>query len=1238
MKKRVLAAVLAAMMIFTMPEISAFAEETGAETTGTEETGTEVTGTEETGTEAAGADAADPMSGTAALSGYCGGEGEEGSNLSWKIDTNNKTLTISGSGKMKDYGTYVNDTLQKTVTNAPWSSAISDGTVNRLSFSGSVTTIGENAFFGCDELKGSLSIPDTVTSIGEDAFRSCSGFTETLTLSGNLISIGKNAFIGCSGFQGTLTIPDGTATIGRGAFYNCSGFTGVLSIPKDLKTIEDDTFYGCSGFSGLIIPDGVTSIQIESFYECSGLTGTLIIPDSVTSIGDYAFSGCIGLTGNLTVPDSVTSLGHGAFAGCNKIDTAVISKNITVIPSGLFGADSYLNDQGRNLICIIFSGKVTEIQKNAFYNCSKIADIYYSGTEAEWNQIKHTENNGSLWNASVYYDSDAARKIVDSEFDEYIYRADYLTSNPAAVENNFQSTTPGQSLYDALKKNGAATAVSCWKGFTHTVDAIDDPSKVIDFSFEQKDVYEAIIFNMFEKYSTGSGSLLEKYSTQYENMNSGVQGLKDLLVNSEEYESLVNADFSKLTLEQRKTLIDKTNTVFEYDCPNLNSLLKKADVIDSIISIAGDLDDYLQYVNSAVILFQSADAEKAVLENMYASCPKSNSALAAALKECEKLTDDNASEFLQNLDVHLAGTAGKSSAMILSKLLWTKLKLKAEAACPGILLLMAEYKVLKSLSNAFLGTDNISENIFEMYAVGQVGSLLNDTYESMKTAFCADKNSDNAKNYLCVIDVGYALLDIDCTDAEEFMDSIDSTWTSKIGTVFGASDLSSQKNGIRQIQSSYKETYNNTLSAWVESLEKDFPIQYSKYQNLLNGAEKQIAGEYKIECPVDVYVYGPDGALAASVVAGKPWSNSYVTAQADGDQKMIYIPNDKKTYKLVCKGTDSGNMNITLTGYNSGNESVRTVKFDALPLTNGSEYNSSTKTDVLSEDPYTISKGSTVISPQLDTLKTDESAKHTLTITQGMVFGASGAAFSAKAAEGEDLNISAYVPVGYQFAGWQSDTGENIFGDAGSVVTTVRMPDHDVHITARIEAVNPFSDVASGAWYYDSVRYIYGKGIMTGLKEDVFGPGQELGRGQFATILYRLEGSPDVTYTAKFPDVADKMFYTKPVLWANSAGVVSGYNNGRFGPADKITREQMAVMMYRYAKYKGYDVSVSDDLSSFPDAGNVSGFASDAVRWAVGIKLISGDGGRINPQGNASRAQCAAIIMRFMNYYNNQSE
>ena len=189
---------------------------------------------------------------------------------------------------------------------------------------------------------------------------------------------------------------------------------------------------------------------------------------------------------------------------------------------------------------------------------------------------------------------------------------------------------------------------------------------------------------------------------------------------------------------------------------------------------------------------------------------------------------------------------------------------------------------------------------------------------------------------------------------------------------------------------------------------------------------------------------------------------------------------------------------------------------------------------------------------------------------------------------------------------------------------------------AVMAASMPFKDLSVKGWYYKNVGYVYSRNVMTGLNEEEFGSDSMLARAQFAKMLYRMNGAPEVEYKEQFPDIEEGKWYTDAVLWASGTGVVEGYTDtGMFGPSDYITREQMAVMMYRYAQYKGYETDEEADFTLFTDASFVSPYAREAMRWAVGSGIITGKGNgtKLDPGGYAVRAECAAIMERFMKRY-----
>ena len=184
-------------------------------------------------------------------------------------------------------------------------------------------------------------------------------------------------------------------------------------------------------------------------------------------------------------------------------------------------------------------------------------------------------------------------------------------------------------------------------------------------------------------------------------------------------------------------------------------------------------------------------------------------------------------------------------------------------------------------------------------------------------------------------------------------------------------------------------------------------------------------------------------------------------------------------------------------------------------------------------------------------------------------------------------------------------------------------------LPGRTLAASPFADVPEGAWYTEAVQYVYERGLMNGTGGGRFSPDTPASRGMLVTVLHRLEGMPSASGAA-FTDVPDGQWYTDAVAWASANGIVAGYGNGKFGPKDPVTREQMVTTLYHYAGYKGYDMTASGDASSFAHGNKVSSYAAEAVNWALGVGLIQGVGGnRLNPGGGADRAQIAGIMKQF---------
>ena len=364
-----------------------------------------------------------PMLAMADDSGSCG------DNVTYTFVSSTGTLTIQGSGAMKDNSSessvpwYSYRTNIKTVIIEDGVTSIGDGAfwgcsgLTSVTIPNSVTSIGISAFWDCTGLT-SVTIPNSVTSIGYGAFVGCSGLTSvefhcaqigswfsdnksikeivignevtgigyqafrgctgitSVTIGNSVTSIGDEAFRGCSKLT-SITIPNSVTSIEGAAFYGCSGLTSI-SIPNSVTSIAGWAFFGCSGLTSVTIGNEVTSIGSRAFQDCSGLT-SVTIGNSVTSIGDFAFSNCSGLT-SVTIPNSVTSIGEIAFSGCSGLQKVIVPDiaawcGISFGDNPLNYAHHIYSDEDTEITDLVIPNSVTSIEERAFDGCSSLTSV-----------------------------------------------------------------------------------------------------------------------------------------------------------------------------------------------------------------------------------------------------------------------------------------------------------------------------------------------------------------------------------------------------------------------------------------------------------------------------------------------------------------------------------------------------------------------------------------------------------------------------------------------------------------------------------------------------------------------------------------------------------------------------------------------------------------------------------------------------------------------------------------------
>ncbi len=227
--------------------------------------------------------------------------------------------------------------------------------------------------------------------------------------------------------------------------------------------------------------------------------------------------------------------------------------------------------------------------------------------------------------------------------------------------------------------------------------------------------------------------------------------------------------------------------------------------------------------------------------------------------------------------------------------------------------------------------------------------------------------------------------------------------------------------------------------------------------------------------------------------------------------------------------------------------------------------------------------------------------------------------------------LSTYPYCREKYYTWQEYCSTSWLGGKYAYVKYIKWPGARAYAPG---SDGSFSDVAEGTWYYDAVSFVLDKGLFSGATDREFRPNDLMTRGMLVTVLWRLAGKPDAADAVAFKDVKTGKYYAKAVRWASANGIVAGVDPTHFVPDGNVTREQLATVLYRYAGQAGYACSARADLSGFPDVGGCSAYARNALSWANAAGLLAGEKNsgtvRLNPKGYATRAQVAAVLMRFL--------
>lgn len=1009
-----------------------------------------------------------------------------------------------------------------------------------------------------------------------------------------------------------------------------SGLSEV-TVPGTVAAIPDYLFrldnQGSDGLKKVVLKDGVKKIGRESFAFQVGLS-SVTLSNELTEIGGSAFQGCtalarIDLPSSLTtiggsafmssgltavvLPDSVREVGAQAFRNCSKLQSVTLSSGMTTISARLF-------ENADKLTTVTIPASIQSIGEDAFNGCDGLKTIYFGGTQAQWNELTSYPNmasqgneilkivkvifaNGESSDPSTPTESEdsaipvpvdlTAENTVDGvklswsiplevgdvkwEYDEFVVVRELANGTGSEIGRT------SRGVYSYLDKD-----VKDGESYTYIVCALKDNAESGGFSEEVSITYDANPFTTTTIRDTAIRiGNQEDGSTNFTGVDklwltTGAQGMRIDLIFPEEMDELKNETLS-VTVSGGGQIFQGTAVEYIGQQVSFTLVLTGGKHLKPNTTYTVTVKDARGNTIAATTL-ESAGRETS-------SWGFTNKDASYSLTDLKRYYPESIAEALYDLDKS-HGEDGLCFGMALAGALWQ------QGDMPRI------SSIHELLNTTSWGTTLVS---------GQWQGVSLEDYIKACNALqfsqpYAKQTRDNRDDYDGLVRAvksgepviigtwingmeGHAVLAYDYKeDSNSFTIYVQdpqcmpyqiSTLTLKgrSGAWYG---WSYERRGWKVDSSGAEDP--NMYFAWRSATttpDDDFSVD-----SVFADAKENI--KYNIGNDLDNLWNGLVGGAGVAVtpIAGTSgaWLEGSGTVTMNSLSDEVSLADSE--ISVTARGTNArfaladGIDSATVSG--SGNLALNCTAGDVTVAFNGTAANGVTL--ARSGDSVTISGasgGSVVVSENGATTTTT-------TITPG-----------------QDVSVTL-----------DGDINEEPDTPAGDM---------------------PFTDVRTSDWFYDPVKYVYEEGLMTGTGATAFAPNVTTTRAMIVSILYRLEGGPAVSGSSPFSDVHTGDWYYDAVRWAERTGVVGGVGGGRFAPNTAITREQLAAMLMNYANYKHQNVSARADLSRYSDVDGVSAWAEDAVAWANAEGYISGmTATTIAPQGSATRAQVAAILQRYL--------
>jgi uncharacterized repeat protein (TIGR02543 family) len=1038
---------------------------------------------------------------------------------------------------------------------------------------------------------------DTTTGMVMGADRSVTAANIPAQIGGVAVTgIYKYAFRGWKNLT-TVTLPETITVIGETAFMDCSALHSI-NLPDGLTKVSDNMFYNCTSLREIVLPDSITTIGGWAFKGCTALE-RINIPDGVDWIGSFAFEGCSNLT-EITLPKGIVSIENFTFKDCASLRTITIYTDI-VINGGQW-----------------VSG-LSHIGRQAFSGCDALTDVYFSDSQANYNKILIRDGNDALSNAKFYFNYGKGSSTVTPETPGEV---EVVLPGPAEKDEYTVTFDPNGRDVQNLPAEITVKAGAM-------VQKPEDPSRsgyIFAGWYASGQYRGAPYFDAVGKsepvtldmrlYAKWKAPVRLKLSdvTSFVNSSKDYFGFVSNIL--ENYKYPMDDRYRDLAVEifsASYVWADPQNTskALESAKSDVNSRMEAA-WRGSCFGASTIVDHGL------ASLFTPGDVQEGAASVYQLKAPKNNKELRSLLHfyqitqyTPEMLAIMNGTNIAENdywdrlvyalqtndLPVLVGFNWWKNAGDLMgghAVLAYDCVFVPAENQQPA-------YYAVKIWDSRDSAEVNItSPRTLKLYPQKKDGSgALGPDAEF-------DREYDDAPNFselLCYLPIK----DLSRWNAPDMLKykenpgAFSSTNPDDAGrpnviivhptlsTNYGSFSIACSDGSSAVVEDGRRVSGTLDISRGVSfGLPTDIedcrpaytftlPNQGANVSYTITPAEEDAGiAQYQtaLSCHTDGGYFSSTSASAAGTI----------TITGTGTTTTAFLSAVEQEVTVVRNGAGTPWFNNTVSAVSAG--------LTAAPLSDGTVRFTSTDGAglTLSVSDFDTETVFDPVTPDSSGVRITQQGENTAALLDGK-----GGVIASKS------TASAGVP----------DTPD-----------TTDTPDTP-------EGTLPFTDVKSGQWFYDAVAYVSGEGLMTGITADTFAPNGTTTRGMIVTILHRLEGSP-AAESAGFTDVPGNQWYTKAVNWAAANDIVSGYGDDLFGPNDPITREQMAAILYRYAAYKGYDVSARADLSAFTDLPQASAYAVAPLQWAKALGLVGGKtADTLVPKGSATRAEVATILMRF---------